>query len=155
VNKPHDQVMAIVDGRTWLEILPEAECWRLLRLSAVGRLAVMIDGDLMIWPLNIAVDGHTIVFRTDAGSKVGAFQGDPRVAVEVDGLDLGERKGWSVVANGFVHELSGDELARARRLPLQPWTVGEKARWFGVPVARISGRVIGERAARMPVRDIR
>jgi nitroimidazol reductase NimA-like FMN-containing flavoprotein (pyridoxamine 5'-phosphate oxidase superfamily) len=147
--------MAIIDARTWLEVLPETECWRLLRLAAIGRLAVVIDGEPTIWPLNIAVDDRTIVFRTDPGSKIGAFQGDPPVAVEADGLDFDQKRAWSVVANGFVHELAGDEIARARRLSLEPWTVGEKARWFGVRVARISGRGIGDRATTLPARDIR
>ena len=140
--------MTILDGRTWMEILPEEECWRRLRLSEVGRLATAVDGEPMIWPLNIAVVGRTVVFRTDPGSKIVALQGEPTVALEADGLDFDDRRGWSVVAVGAVGELGPAALARARRLPLAPWTVGDKARWFGVRVSRLSGREIGERATR-------
>lgn len=142
--------MAILDSRTYMEILPEAECWRLLRLSAVARLAVVLGDEPTIWPLNIAVDDRTVVFRTGPGSKIAAFQGDPAVAVEVDGLDFDDRRGWSVVANGIVHELSGEDLSRARKLALAPWTASEKSHWFGVRVTRISGREIGDRAASSP-----
>lgn len=130
-----------------MEILPDAECWRLLRLSTVARLAVVVDDRPMIWPLNIAVDDHTIVFRTAPGSKIAAFQGEPPVAVEVDGLDYDELRGWSVVALGTVAPLAGAALARAQSLPLAPWTVGEKARWFGVQVTQVSGREIGDHAS--------
>jgi uncharacterized protein len=139
--------MAVLDARTWLEHLPPDECWRLLRLSTVGRLAVTIDGDPTIWPLNIAVDDHTVVFRTAPGTKLATLDRTPRVALEVDGLDFDEARGWSVVVAGTVRPLTDDELSSARCLPLAPWTVGEKPRWFGVHVSAISGRSIGDRAA--------
>lgn len=139
--------MAVLDARSWLEILPEAECWRLLRLSSVGRLAVVHRGEPMIWPLNIAVDDRDIVFRTAPGAKASSFYEDPAGAFEVDGLDFEARRGWSVVVTGRIRELSGEELERARRLPLAPWTVGEKQLWFALRVERISGRGIGDRAA--------
>jgi nitroimidazol reductase NimA-like FMN-containing flavoprotein (pyridoxamine 5'-phosphate oxidase superfamily) len=52
--------MASIRPRKELEILPEAECWRLLRLSEVGRLAVVVNGAPTIWPLNIAVQDGTV-----------------------------------------------------------------------------------------------
>ena len=140
--------MAIVDPRTWMEVLPELECWRLLRLSPVARLATVVDGAPMIWPLNVAVDDRTVVFRTDHGSKLAGLQDRSIVAVEVDGIDMDERRGWSIVAVGEVHELAAAALTRARQLPLAPWTVGDKPRWFGVGITHISGRAIGDRAAR-------
>jgi nitroimidazol reductase NimA-like FMN-containing flavoprotein (pyridoxamine 5'-phosphate oxidase superfamily) len=139
--------MPVLDARSWMEALPEAECWRRLRLSAVARLASVVDDRPMIWPLNIAANGEMIVFRTDPGSKLAALQGKPLVAVEVDGLDFDDHRGWSVVALGPVIELAGADLARARALPLAPWTVGEKPTWFGIRPTQISGRAIGTRAA--------
>jgi nitroimidazol reductase NimA-like FMN-containing flavoprotein (pyridoxamine 5'-phosphate oxidase superfamily) len=131
-----------------MEILPAAECWRLLAGSPVGRIAVIGDGGPEIYPVNIAVTGETVVFRTDPGSKLAALASDPRVAVEADGIDLEQRDGWSVVVAGIVEELGGDDLLAAQRLPLEPWTIGDKARWFRVKPLRISGRAIGLRAAR-------
>ena len=136
-----------------MEVLPEAECWRLLRLSPVGRVATVVDGAPMIWPLNVAVDDRTVVFRTGQGSKLAGLQDGSTVAVEVDGLDLDERRGWSIVAVGEVRELVAGARASAQQLPLAPWTVGEKPRWFGVHVARISGRAIGDRAAQRDRRE--
>jgi nitroimidazol reductase NimA-like FMN-containing flavoprotein (pyridoxamine 5'-phosphate oxidase superfamily) len=126
----------------WLEILSDAECWRLLRLSPIGRLAADVDGEPMIWPLNIVVDGEAVVFRTGPGSKLATLEDLPKAALEVDGLDVDAKRGWSVVARGRVVELAGDALDRAHRLPLVPWTVGEKPCWFALQVRAISGRSI-------------
>ena len=139
--------MPVLDPRTWMEVLPDAECWRRLRLSSVGRLAVVIDGEPFIWPLNIAVDDRAVVFRTGPGTKLAGLGPGTRVASEADGLDFDDRRGWSVVGRGAVRALSGAALSRARALPLAPWTVSEKARWFAVAVDHISGRAIGDRAA--------
>jgi hypothetical protein len=141
--------MALVDARNWLEILSEDECWRLVRLSSVGRLAVIgADGSPEIYPLNIAVDGKSVVFRTDPGSKLAALHKAPSVALEADGLDFDACDGWSVLLVGPAKEIGGQELIDARRLPLAPWAVGEKARWFRLTPTRISGRGIGDRARR-------
>lgn len=140
--------MTRLDPRNWLEILPAAECWELLGISPVGRIAVVGTDGPEIYPINIAVDGESVVFRTDPGSKLNAIATEPRVAIEVDSVDLTARDGWSVVVSGRVEELGGDELLAAQDLNLEPWTIGQKARWFRLHPVRISGRGIGLRAAR-------
>ena len=140
--------MTRLDPRNWMEILPAAECWELLAVSPVGRIAVVTNDGPEIYPINIAVDGESLVFRTDPGSKLAAIAAEPRVAIEADGIDLAARDGWSVVVAGRVEELGGDELIEAQHLGLEPWTIGEKARWFRLYPTRISGRGIGLRASR-------
>lgn len=141
--------MGILEARTWLEILSITECWRLLRVSEVGRIGVLDDdGTPAIYPVNIAVDGESIVFRTDPGSKLAALQHHPAVAVEVDGIDLEARRGWSVLVRGTAVEIGGDELQRARTLPLHPWTIGDKARWIRIVARQVTGRAIHERSTR-------
>lgn len=140
--------MTRLDPRNWMEILPASECWELLAISPVGRIAVVGADGPEIYPVNIAVDDETIVFRTDPGSKLSAMSAEPRVAIEVDNVDLVARDGWSVLAVGRVQELGGDELLDAQDLGLEPWTIGEKARWFRLRPVRVSGRGIGLRAAK-------
>jgi nitroimidazol reductase NimA-like FMN-containing flavoprotein (pyridoxamine 5'-phosphate oxidase superfamily) len=140
--------MTRLDPRNWMEILPAVECWELLAVSPVGRIAVVTTDGPEIYPVNIAVDGESVVFRTDPGSKLAAIAAEPRVAIEVDGIDVTAREGWSVVVAGRVVELGGDELIEAQHLGLEPWTVGEKARWFRLNPTRISGRGIGLRASK-------
>src|SRR4029453_7064671 len=92
--------MPTVDSRTGLEVLDRDECLRLLASDPVGRVAVVVDARPMIFPVNYALDGESIVFRSDAGSKVsGATSGFP-MSFEIDGIDEILHTGWSVVVNG-------------------------------------------------------
>jgi nitroimidazol reductase NimA-like FMN-containing flavoprotein (pyridoxamine 5'-phosphate oxidase superfamily) len=140
--------MTRLDPRNWMEILSADECWRLLADSPVGRLAVIGPDGPEVFPINIAVDGESVVFRTDPGSKLAALSADSRVALEADAIDLERRDGWSVVVTGRVTELGGEEVIAAQRLELVPWTIGDKARWFRLIPLRVSGRGIGLRASR-------
>jgi len=66
--------MVLLDGRTWLELIPPAECWKLLSGTPVGRVGVLVDSAPEIYPVNFVVDEETIVFRTDPGNKLLAFR---------------------------------------------------------------------------------
>jgi nitroimidazol reductase NimA-like FMN-containing flavoprotein (pyridoxamine 5'-phosphate oxidase superfamily) len=136
-----------------MEVLGTSECWRLLGTSAVGRLVVNGEDGPEIYPVNIAVDGQSVVFRTDPGSKLTRIASDPRVALEVDAVDLEKRDGWSVVVTGKLVELNDGELFAAQQLPLAPWTIGDKQRWFRLVPRRVTGRGIGVRATRAPFAD--
>ena len=140
--------MTRLDARTWMEILSTTECWGLLGTCAIGRLAVSTPQGPEIYPVNIAVDGESVVFRTDPGSKLTAIAADPRVALEADFVDHDASDGWSVLVVGRLVELSGGELVAARRLPLAPWTIGDKQRWFRLVPRRVTGRRVGVRASR-------
>jgi len=64
--------MAVIDGRNWLERLSQKDCWELLASTPVGRIGVLNDSAPEIYPVNHVVDEHTIVFRTDPGTKLRA-----------------------------------------------------------------------------------
>ena len=133
--------MVTIQGRTWLEILPPPECWGLLAECRVGRIAFVVDGEPEVLPVNFVVDGHTVVFRTDRGTKLDAVEREAVVAFEVDHADDTATGGWSVVLKGHAEEIRDpDELRRVRALPLRPWAYGEKAHWVRLVAREISGR---------------
>lgn len=136
--------MAVIEGRTWLEIIPPAGCERHLRQETVGRIGVTVDGHAEIFPINFAVDEDgAIVFRTDLGTKLAALVNNATVAFEVDGFDDEHHTGWSVLVVGRAQWLnSPDELAAARQLELEPWAVGEKAHFVRIAPTKVSGRLI-------------
>jgi nitroimidazol reductase NimA-like FMN-containing flavoprotein (pyridoxamine 5'-phosphate oxidase superfamily) len=136
--------MAVVEGRTFLEVLTPIACSVHLRQEDVGRVAVMVDGHPEIFPVNYAVDdGGDIFFRTDPGSKLDAVATAPTIAFEIDGLDEERHSGWSVLAVGPARWLAGPEqMAHARTLPLQPWAAGEKANVVRLSPTKLSGRRI-------------
>src|SRR5688572_21723558 len=85
-------------GRTLLQLLPPAECWRLLGEHRLGRLGLVVDGEPVILPVNFVVHQRSIVFRTAGGTKLDAATDWPAVAFEIDGTE-GERGGWSVLVS--------------------------------------------------------
>lgn len=135
--------MALIDGRTWMEHIPEQECWALVAAAPIGRVGVLVDSAPEIYPVNHAVDGNTILFRTDAGSKLRGLDRSPSVSFEVDGVDAEARSGWSVLVKGRAVELtSAEELLTASELPLTFWGPGPKSHWIRIVPTEVTGRRI-------------
>lgn len=133
-----------IDARTGLEVIAPDECRRLLAGDVVGRLAIVDGGSPAIFPVNYALDGEAIVFRTAPGTKLSAGPRSP-VAFEIDDFDRDRRTGWSVVVVGRLEEVTetdGRTLDRVTRLPVEPWSGGDKPHWMRLVPDRISGRRI-------------
>ena len=96
----------------------------------------------MIFPVNFALDGDLVVFRTDPGTKL-TYGGFGPVAFEADAFDATKKEGWSVVVAGTGREITDalDEASeREREMPLQPWASGPKGSWIRILWAEITGR---------------
>jgi nitroimidazol reductase NimA-like FMN-containing flavoprotein (pyridoxamine 5'-phosphate oxidase superfamily) len=135
--------MAVIQGRTWLQILALPDCWRLVGTMPVGRIALQGDRGPDIFPVNFALDGETIVFRTERGTKLSRLTDGADVAFEVDGIDVDSQSGWSVVLKGHAHQIRDpDELAALAKLPLRYWAPGLKPHWIRVVPRDVTGRQI-------------
>ena len=62
----------MLNTRTGLEVIEPDECRRLLAADDVGRLAIIDGGTPAVFPINYALDGDAIVFRTGPGTKLSA-----------------------------------------------------------------------------------
>jgi nitroimidazol reductase NimA-like FMN-containing flavoprotein (pyridoxamine 5'-phosphate oxidase superfamily) len=127
--------------------LPFQECLRLLASVPVGRVGFFADGEMVILPVNHAVDGQDLVFRTTRGTKLSAAEGQNLVAFEADDYDQQTRSGWSVLVNGRAEVV--DDAADVRRLShlglhawvLHAWaTAVERPVWIRIRPASVSGR---------------
>jgi nitroimidazol reductase NimA-like FMN-containing flavoprotein (pyridoxamine 5'-phosphate oxidase superfamily) len=133
--------MAVIDRGIWLEHVDATHCWELLRSVSVGRVGVTHDSAPEIYPVNYAVDGQTVVFRTDPGTKLRGLLRSPAVCFEVDGADPSTATGWSVLVKGRAEQIrAADELEAVARLPLRSWTLGDKAHWIRIMPAEVTGR---------------
>jgi nitroimidazol reductase NimA-like FMN-containing flavoprotein (pyridoxamine 5'-phosphate oxidase superfamily) len=138
-------VKRTIDARTGLEIIDPDECRRLLAGDSVGRLVLVDGGTPAIFPVNYALDGDAVVFRTAPGTKLTAGPRGP-AAFEIDEFDRSAHTGWSVIVTGHLEEVGpydGETLDRITRLPVEPWTGGDKPHWLRLVPTRISGRRIG------------
>ena len=126
----------------WQE-LTKGECFELLAREHLGRVAVVDDRGPVVFPVNFVLDRHMVVFRTDEGTKLAAACRGGRVAFEIDGADAAAHTGWSVLVRGETAEVTDPaELARLRRLPLQPWAPGAKTHYVRILPAALTGRRI-------------
>jgi nitroimidazol reductase NimA-like FMN-containing flavoprotein (pyridoxamine 5'-phosphate oxidase superfamily) len=117
--------------------LESDECFRLVATLEVGRIAVAGSGLApLVVPVNYVLDGDTIVFRTDEGSKLLALLENP-ASFQVDFLDSFHRTGWSVLIQGAVEEVDGDQLTH---LALHPWAPGRKVHWLKLVPFVVTGR---------------
>ena len=137
--------MRTVDPRSGLERIDRDECLRLLAADSIGRLAVIVGGAPVVFPVNYAMDGEAIVIRTDPGAKLDAV-GRSTASFEIDRFDRDARTGWSVVVMGRCEEVTrydASTLERVQALPVDPWAGGDKAHWVRLACEHVTGRRVG------------
>lgn len=131
--------------RRGLRVLSFRECLDRLARTPIGRLAFVAAGQPVVLPVNHALDGDTIVFRTQDGSKMHLAAASGTVAYEVDAFDVASETGWSVVVNGLAELVYDDDLtARYDALGLRSWADPRgQGHWVRVRPLEVSGRQLG------------
>ena len=126
------------------EELTEAECAELLAGQHFGRLGVVSDGSVEIFPVNYVFADGRVAIRTDPGTKLTAAALG-RVAFEVDEVDEPARTGWSVLLKGTGYDVT-DSIDSAseevRQFPVDTWAPGDRANWLRIEPTSITGRRI-------------
>ncbi|MDA8040428.1 MAG: pyridoxamine 5'-phosphate oxidase family protein [Actinomycetota bacterium] len=124
------------------------ECVELLSSHHFGRLAVVVEGRPVVFPVNYEFSEGRIVIRTDPGVMLDAAT-LASVAFEIDEVDVASRSGWSVVVQGFSQDVTDavdpvSELLRA--VPVDPWAPGTRTHWIRIEARLVSGRRLGDLA---------
>ena len=134
--------MRTVERRTGIEVIGRDECLELLRADVVGRVAVAPHGAPIVLPVNYAMDGDHVVFRTGPGSKLSAAGRSP-ACFEIDGFDRDAHTGWSVLVQGRLEEVTEHQrvdLSRMRSTGVSPWIPEGRDHWMRIVPGWISGR---------------
>lgn len=135
-----------IETRQPRDLVPidDVEAMQLLREASLSRVAFVHGGEPDVLPVNHLVVDDVIVFRSAAGSKLGAAAGDSRVAVEADRYDPATHAGWSVVAYGTARIVTDERrLTQLHSLDFQPWVSADRRDfWVEVVPDRIAGRRI-------------
>jgi uncharacterized protein len=121
-----------------ITVLTEDECWAELRSDEFGRLAYRLGDEVHLVPVNYAVDGDTLLFRTAEGSKLLGVVMHPEVVFEID--HFGEERATSVVVRGEARKLEEDEEHRAENVPLRPWVDTLKYNVVEIRPTQLTGR---------------
>lgn len=133
--------MKIVDARTGIEIMGRDECLDLLRHDVIGRIGIVQAGAPVVLPVNYAMDGDEIVFRTAPGTKLDAGHRS-RACFEIDQFDRETKSGWSVMVAGHLEEVLPYEIKGETQTEVHPWAEGKKAYWMRLRPTRITGRIV-------------
>jgi nitroimidazol reductase NimA-like FMN-containing flavoprotein (pyridoxamine 5'-phosphate oxidase superfamily) len=126
-----------------LETLTPEECFDLLSCGRVGRVAFTTGDGPVVLPVNYAMAGRTVIFRTATDTLLAGYL-DCRAAFEVDGLDEAQSEGWSVLMTGrAVRVTSEAEVCDLERLAgVRPWASGARDVYVRIIPRKITGRRI-------------
>jgi nitroimidazol reductase NimA-like FMN-containing flavoprotein (pyridoxamine 5'-phosphate oxidase superfamily) len=126
--------------------LDERECLELIAAGGIGRIAYVGRFGPAVLPVNYELQDGAIVFRTaehgplDEDLRTGITGADYHVAFEIDEIDAGARRGWSVLVQGPAHHVAADGEEAVRRSGVQSWAPGERELFVRIAVTRITGR---------------
>jgi nitroimidazol reductase NimA-like FMN-containing flavoprotein (pyridoxamine 5'-phosphate oxidase superfamily) len=126
-----------------LRTLSPAECIGLLEPGGIGRVGFASAEGIMVLPVNFAVTGKAIIFRT-APDTLLALYADAQVSFEVDRFDAALHEGWSVLVHGRAHKVTEERAVKQLEdlTHLRPWAPGARDVYVRIAPARISGRRI-------------
>ncbi len=137
------------DQHPTLEVLTEQECWAYIRPGGVGRFLYNADRGPVAVPVNYALLGDAVVFRTDDRTAAAGAVSQHRVSFDVDHIDDMLSEGWSVLVSGTATILTRpDDLSAADGLDIEPWPSGERDTYIRLVPEQITGRRIRIHAAR-------
>lgn len=121
------------------------ECLEQLHAGVVGRVAMSTPVGPRILPVNYAMYGDAIVFRTSPYSELGTYGWNSELAFEIDHIDYERHQGWSVIAIGRSELVEDpDDVADIRRTwDPRPWAAGQRNLYIKLVWRDISGRRLG------------
>jgi hypothetical protein len=125
-----------------LEELSADECLQLLDQHHLGRIAVVVDGQPLIFPVNYGMAHRIVTIRTARGTKLSWAPGSS-VAFEIDDYASATRVGWSVLVQGVAIDatLALDDVSwRSREASPRPLAPGVKVHRLAISPTTITGR---------------
>jgi len=132
-----------------IEELDEDQCLNLVSGGGIGRIAYASRFGPAVLPVNYALQGGAVVFRTAANGpldedlRTGITDADYKVAFEIDSIDLATQQGWSVLIQGPAHHVTGTEEEAVRKAGLESWAPGPRELFVRIVPSRITGRRVG------------
>jgi len=130
-------------GHPVLQTLTPAECYDLLSPGGVGRVAFTGADGPVVLPVNYAMAGQTVIFRTAPDTLLAGYLDGP-AGFEVDRLDEALCHGWSVLVTGRAVRVTSEAEVRhlEQHAGVRPWAGGARDVYVRITPRRITGRRI-------------
>jgi len=133
-----NQMSSALNDNRLAEELDEIECSAILERHSTGRLAILEDGELDIFPVEYALDGKWIIFRVPSRLNLDRVNLN-QLALEVD--EIAEDGECSVVARGSAFEITrGLDGASIRERRLAVALTNENSRLVRIVPQVLKGR---------------
>jgi hypothetical protein len=138
-----------LDHTIWdpeVELLDEAECWRLIPDAGVARLAYSGQFGETVLPVVYKVHDGSLAFRvalgttTDEDLRTGIQGASYRVAIEIDEVDDDAQEGWFVLVQGDADNLDSDEELSAAGWPVRPQPGAPREHLVRITPTLLTGR---------------
>ncbi|WP_344538417.1 pyridoxamine 5'-phosphate oxidase family protein [Actinomadura fulvescens] len=135
--------MGTAATRTISVELDRDECLSLVGTTEVGRVGFDDGEGPTVFPVNFALDGECVLFRTTlTGRLYQSLTAIPdaaiRIAFEVDWINQEQHIGWSVLLRGGAEAVSVEE-GEKQEWP-QPWPAGEREAYVRLRPTSVCGR---------------
>jgi uncharacterized protein len=138
--------------------LTESECLDALTGHKIGRIGFCTPDGPRVFPVNYAMDGKSLVFRTSPYGSIARESGGPldtvygsiarengdrrEAAFEIDHFDHQDKTGWSVLVVGRLEVVDDPhELLSLTENP-QPWAGGSRGLYLRLHCRLMSGRAV-------------
>lgn len=126
-----------------IDVLDEATCWRLAVRAGFGRVGFVLDDEVTVLPVNVAVTDGRVVFRTSSDTSLARAGNGSSVAFETDHTDRVAESGWSVVIRGRLWDVTDrPETADWHQLLVRPWAPPPREVWMAIEPSAVTGRMI-------------
>lgn len=126
-----------------LQTLTAAECHDLLSPGGVGRVAFTTTDGPVVLPVNYAMAGQTVIFRTAPDTLLAGYLDGP-AGFEADRLDETLSQGWSVLVTGRAVRVTSEAEVRhlEQHAAIRPWAGGARDVYVRIIPRKITGRRI-------------
>jgi nitroimidazol reductase NimA-like FMN-containing flavoprotein (pyridoxamine 5'-phosphate oxidase superfamily) len=133
----------MADNHHSLRALSPTECLDLLEPGGIGRVGFACADGVVMLPVNFAVTGKSIIFRTAPDTQL-ALHAEDHLSFQVDHFEHALHEGWSVLVHGHAHRITDErEVKRVEgATDLQPWATGARDVYVRIAPIKISGRRI-------------
>lgn len=122
--------------------LSDQQCFELLTTTTIGRVGFASNSTFHILPVNFALSGREVIFRTSQDGLIAARADvlEP-VAFEVDYHDPLGAMGWSVLAQGLLSTAPVEDAA-ALGARVNPWADPDRSLVLKYRITSVSGRAV-------------
>lgn len=117
------------------------DCWALLEDADIARVAWQGPEELALVPVNYAVDGGSLWFRTDPGTALARQCDGAPLVVEVDRIEPDGQGAWSVVVRGTAELVEADDVPDTL-VEMRVWPVNPHSKFVRLQPDAVTGRRI-------------